>query len=157
MQHQRLLTCLGVVLLLGCTETPRPEPAPTSWKLRFAFADDTKQSPLDARAEIWIRGLGSWWLREGETLQIVDGFSPSTEEVLHVYPGGRDTGPDIAVPYMVNEEMNPDGNPRDMIQIGINDELVWVFGTPLEAATGQLEYVFDRSTGEPSNRQYERR
>lgn len=111
------------------------------------LVDETENRPLANRAEIWVRGNGSWWLtpglREGggwtaETLRTV---RVGIRDTVMLYVDGRDGG-EIAIPFMVTPSMCPNGCGRDAILITITDNAVEVIGEPVSKA----EYVRVRST-----------
>lgn len=123
-------------------------PAESKSVLRVAVFDDTKSQKLPRKAEVWIRGLGSWWIQpeceDGGTLRIVD--LQRNSDQLSIFPDSREAGIEIKVPYEGVTD-NP-SNVRDMLRIEIGDDEVKVFGTPLKAATGSLELRFDRRNAE---------
>ena len=50
----------------------------------------------------------------------------------------------MKVPYMMTDEMNPNGSPRDMISVDISDTKITVHGLPIKAATGKFELKYKR-------------
>ena len=136
---------------------PKPEP-PTEAMVRVAVYDDTKFPPIPARAEIWFRGHGTWWikqdLRGGIAVKKL-GTRPIGELCegdagLVIYPNGREgigdilAATEIKVPLKMTADMNPAGSVRDTIHITIGSEQVKVSGLPIEAATGEGTLRFDR-------------
>ena len=107
------------------------EPAPATAKVRVIVFDDTVKKPIPRRAEIWFRGLGSWWLSRDtgpktlgprEIGQLLEG-----DDTLVIYPNGRgsnDEGRRIDVPIKLTTEMNPEGSPRDAVTIEISDTVL---------------------------------
>lgn len=107
--------------------------------VRVILVDETENRPLANRAEIWVRGNGSWWLTPG--LQEGGGWTAETLRTVRVgirdtvmlYVDGRDGG-EIAIPFMVTTSMCPNGCGRDAILITITDNAVEVFGEPVSEA-----------------------
>lgn len=60
-----------------------------------------------------------------------------------VYPDSRN-GKEFAVPFMMTDEMNPEGSPRDMITVDISDTEITVFGLPIKETTGKSELKYKR-------------
>jgi len=65
------------------------------------------------------------------------------KQELIFYPDGRDEKK-LRLPYMVTEDMNPDGSPRDTITISIQDSKIVVQRLPIRAATGENIIEFTR-------------
>lgn len=102
--------------------------------------DETENRPVAERAEIWVRGHGSWWLKPGlregggmtaETLRI---RRVGVRDTLMVYLDGRD-GSEIQIPFTVTASMCPDGCARDTIMITIMDNAIEVIGEPVSEAS----------------------
>ena len=115
--------------------------------VRVAVWDDTKRKPVHPRAEIWFRGHGSWWLKrelqDGGTIKNL-GTRPSGQlQNLIIYPESRN-GRELKVPYVMTDQMNSKGSPRDMISVNISDTEITVHGLPTEAATGKSELKYKR-------------
>jgi len=108
--------------------------------VRVAIFDDTQKKPVHARAEIWFRGHGSWWLKRemqyGGTVKKLGKRPSGSRQLLILYPEGR-KGKELKIPYMMTDEMNPEGSPRDTIFIEISDTEVEVYGLPIKVATGK--------------------
>jgi hypothetical protein len=107
--------------------------------VRVMLVDETENRPVADRAEIWVRGHGSWWLkpalREGgswtaETLRTV---RVGIRDTAMLYIDGRDGG-EIPIPFMVTTSMCPNGCGRYTIVITITDDAVEVFGEPVSEA-----------------------
>ena len=115
--------------------------------VRVAVNDDTQRNPVHLRAEIWFRGHGSWWLKPelkyGGTLKNLGTRPSGTQQTLIIYPESR-SGKELKVPYMMTDEMNPKGSPRDMISVDISDTEITVHGLPIKAATGKFEVKYKR-------------
>jgi len=127
------------------------EAAPATAKVRVIVFDDTVKKPIPRRAEIWFRGLGSWWLSRDtgpktlgprEIGQLLEG-----DDTLVIYPNGRgsnDEGRRIDVPIKLTTEMNPEGSPRDAVTIEISDTVFTIGGLPVKAANQSKEIVIPR-------------
>lgn len=117
------------------------------YMVRVAVNDDTERNPVHPKAEIWFRGHGTWWLKPeleyGGTVKNLGTRPSGTEQTLIIYPESRD-GKEIKVPYMMTDEMNPNGSPRDMISVDISDTVITVHGLPIKAATGVFELKYER-------------
>ncbi len=115
--------------------------------VRVSVWDDTQRKPVNTRAEIWFKEYGSWWFKQeleyGGTVKDL-GLRPSgIPQTLFIYPDSR-SGIELKVPYMMTDEMNPKGSPRDMISVYISDSEISVVGLPIEAATGKYELKYRR-------------
>ena len=101
--------------------------------------DETENRPVAERAEIWVRGHGSWWLKPG--LREGGGWTAETlrtrrvgiRDTVILYVDGRDGG-EIAIPFIVTASMCPNGCGRYTIVITITDDAVEVFGEPVSEA-----------------------
>lgn len=117
--------------------------------VRVGVFDDTEKNPLHDKAEIWLRGHGSWWIKPeaefGGTTKTLGRRKVGQEDNIYIYPDGRD-GREVAVPFLMTSEMNPGGSVRDSIIITISDDEVVVVGLPIKAATGQAELRFNRGS-----------
>ena len=115
--------------------------------VRVAVYDDTKNKPVNDKAEIWFKGYGSWWLKPelefGGTVKKLGTKPSGTKQILYFYPESRD-GQEIRIPYKMNNEMNPDGSVRDTINISIKDKEIVVNGFPIKEATGDSEVKYKR-------------
>src|SRR5690554_3389749 len=117
------------------------------YMVRVAVNDDTKTNSVHNKAEIWLRGHGSWWLKNeleyGGAVKNL-GKRPSKKlDTLMVYPDSRN-GKEFAVPFMMTDEMNPEGSPRDMITVDISDTEITVFGLSIKETTGKSELKYKR-------------
>jgi len=115
--------------------------------VRVAVYDDTKNNPVNEKAEIWFKGYGSWWLKPelefGSTVEKLGEKPSGIQQTLYFYPESRD-GKEIRIPYKMTNEMNPDGSVRDTINISIEDEEIVVDGLPIKEATGDFEVKYKR-------------
>jgi len=126
---------------------PQPKGSGKPYVVRVAVNDDTQRNPVHPRAEIWFRGHGSWWLKRelkhGGTVKNLGTRPSGTKQTLIIYPESRD-GTELKVPYMMTDEMNPKGSPRDMISVDIADAEITVHGLPIKAASGKFELKYKR-------------
>jgi len=121
-------------------EAPRVEAATVT--VRVAVFYDTEKSPLPQKAEIWIRGLGSWWIAK-ENVRNVPGREVGATDTIFVYPDGR-SGKELSVPFKMTDEMCSQGCARDLISVDISDTHVVIHGTPIKAANGEFEVKLKR-------------
>ncbi len=119
--------------------------------LRIGIWDLTEDNPIHTRAEIWIRGFGSWYLKralsEGESAKKFGKFPVEVKQECFFYPESR-KGKEIMFTFMMTEDMNPNGSVRDTLWISFYDEEVEVSGRPITAATGKSELKFKRKRRE---------
>lgn len=110
--------------------------------------DQTENNPLPEKAEVWIRGVGSWWMHQ-EVVQ----YGGDTKEVevplaerqnIYVYPDGREIGTEVEVAFQMTSEMCDDGCAKDVITINLTDTTVVAHGNPIEAAMGNYKEIFER-------------
>jgi len=131
----------------SATQASKQKILANDYMVRVAVWDDTKSRPVHSRAEIWFRGVGSWWLKPemkyGGTSKDLGVRPKGIEHTLIIYPESRN-GKEIKVPYMMTDKMNPKGSPRDMIQVSISDTTITVNGLPIKAATGTFELKYPR-------------
>ena len=117
-------------------------------KMRVMVFNDTEKKGLPSKSEIWIRGIGSWWLQKatkfGSDVKEAPIKKIADIDSLFIYPDGRDSGKEIKVPYMLKADMCMNACVRDALHISISDSEVTVFGTPFKAATDQLGKKFKR-------------
>ena len=117
------------------------------YMVRVAIYDDTQRNPVHQKAEIWFRGHGSWWIKPelkfGGTFKNLGTRPSGTAQTLIIYPESRD-GKELSVPYMMTDEMNPNGSPRDTISIDISDKEITVHGLPIKAVTGKYKLKYKR-------------
>ncbi|MFA7123371.1 MAG: hypothetical protein WC212_04980 [Candidatus Delongbacteria bacterium] len=117
------------------------------YMVRVSINDDTKMKPIHDKAEIWFKGLGSWFfkseLKSGGTVKDLGKCSSDKTVNLMIYPNSRE-GEEISIPIKMNSEMNPNGSPRDMITIDFSDEYFTVFGLPVKEANGKFELKYNR-------------
>ena len=106
--------------------------------IRVCVHDETETNPLSDRAEIWLHGHGSWWIKHdsrfGATAKNLARHQVEARDTLYIYPDSRE-GAEIAVPFMMTAKMNPNGSTRDSIIVIITDHLVEAIGLPIQAAT----------------------
>jgi hypothetical protein len=110
--------------------------------VRIAVFDDTEREPLPEKAEIWIRGLGSWWISK-ENVAEVPGRDVGATDTMFIYPDAR-SGTELSVRFQMTAEMCPQGCVRDMIQVDISDAEVVVHGAPIRAANDSFEVTLKR-------------
>ena len=112
-----------------------------SMALRIGIWDLTENNPIHIRAEIWIRGVGSKYLKRAPF--VVGKFPVEVKQECFFYPESR-KGKEIMFTFMMTEDMNPNGSVRDTLWISFYDEEVEVSGRPITAATGKSELKFKR-------------
>lgn len=142
MNLKRALPLMPILLIAIIVGLYSPMALSSDMIVRVVVYDDTESSPLHPRAEIWARGLGSWWLGR-DTMQDIGGRTSGRVDQLVIYPDGRD-GKEITVKFQLTEAMCRQGCPRDMITVAIDDDDVTVGGFPLEGPYGETEVVFSR-------------
>ena len=152
--------CLSCILGFSCSanyDSPKTETKNVSkqklvdkdikYMVRVSINDDTKKKPVHAKAEIWFKGLGSWFfkneLKYGGTVKNLGKCSSNKIVNLIIYPDSR-KGKEISIPIKMNSEMNPNGSPRDMITIDFSDKYFIVFGLPIKEANGKFELKYKR-------------
>jgi hypothetical protein len=117
-------------------------------KMRVMVYNDTERKVLPSKSEIWIRGIGSWWLQKatkfGGDVKEAPIKKVGDVDSLFIYPDGRGSGKEIKVPYTLKADMCMNACVVDGLTISISDSEVTVFGKPFKAATGQLEKKFKR-------------
>lgn len=116
-------------------------------KIKVNITDLTEENPVHKRAEIWVKGMGSWFfapeLEYGGTTKTIEGQELGVVHKMYIYPDSRD-GKEMMVEFMITEEMNP-GSVGDATRIDIYDAEVKVNGTPIKAANdGEFEITFER-------------
>ena len=116
-----------------------------SMALRIGVWDWTEDNPIHIRAEIWIRGVGSKYLKRAPF--VVGKFPVDVKQECFFYPESRE-GKEIMFTFMMTEDMNPNGSVRDTLWISFYDEEVEVSGLPITAATGKSELKFKRKRRE---------
>ena len=138
------LYCLLIPSNLGIAKT---YPIPKVMSVRVVVNDDTEKNPVHKRAEIWLKGHGSWWLKQelkyGGTVKTFGNLQSGIKNSLYLYPDSRD-GKELMVPFLLTEDMNPKGSPRDSIIIIISDKEIIINGLPIKEATGEVEVKFTR-------------
>lgn len=135
----------ALLVLLFCfaaygLQAPRVEAATVT--VRVAVFDDTEKSPLPQKAEIWIRGLGSWWIAK-ENVRNVPGREVGATDTIFVYLDGR-SGKELSVRFKLTDEMCSQGCARDLVSVDISDTHVVIHGTPIKAANGEFEVKLKR-------------
>jgi len=115
--------------------------------VRIMVWDDTEKTPIHDRAEIWLRGHGSWWLKRelkyGGTVKTFDNMQSGIKNNLFLYIDSRD-GKEFIASFILTEDMNPKGSVRDSISISITDKEIIILGLPIEEATGEVEIKYLR-------------
>ncbi len=115
--------------------------------VRVAVWDDTEKTPVHNRAEIWLKGHGSWFLKtelkDGGTTKTFGYMQSGAKHTLFIYPDSRD-GKEFSASFLLTEDMNPKGSARDMITINISDKELVIMGLPIKEATGEAEVKFQR-------------
>lgn len=109
--------------------------------LRIGIWDFTENNPIHARAEIWIRGIGSKYLKKAPF--VVGKFPIGVKQEFFFYPESRD-GKELIISFMMTKDMNPNGSVRDTLWISFYDEEVEVSGQPIIAITEKSELKFKR-------------
>jgi len=134
------ITIFGLVFLffaicvVGHTNTK-------SMALRIGVWDRTEDNPIHTRAEIWIRGVGSKYLKGAPF--VVGKFPVRVKQECFFYPESR-KGKEIMFTFMMIEDMNPNGSVRDTLWVSFYDEEVEISGRPIIATTGKSELKFKR-------------
>jgi len=113
----------------------------TSSSLRIGVWDLTEDNPIHTGAEIWIRGVGSKYLKRAPF--VVGKFSVGVKQEIFFYPESRE-GKELMFTFMMTEDMNPNGSVRDTLWISFYDEEVEVSGQPITATIGKPELKFKR-------------
>ena len=135
------------IILCGFSYT-RLVHAQSNPKMRVMVHNDMDKKVLPSKSEIWIRGIGSWWLQKatkfGSDVKEVPIKKVGNVDYLFIYPDSRDSGKEIKVPYTLQADMCMNACVRDALVISISDLEVTVFGAPFKAATDQLEKKFKR-------------
>ena len=115
--------------------------------LRIGIWDLTENNPIHTRAEIWIRGFGSWYLKralsEGRSARKFGEYPVGVKQQFFFYPESR-KGKELIISFMMTKDMNPNGSVRDTLWVSFYDEEVEVSGLPITAATGKSELKFKR-------------
>ena len=130
----------------GWMEADRAQREDIRNAIRIGVFDDTENRPLPRKAEIWMRGVGSWWIAQ-DNLKTVAARKLDSVEELFVYPDERPedgSGKELKFTFKITEEMCRDGCVRDMISIAISDHDVTVTGAPIKAANGAFELKLSR-------------
>lgn len=144
---------LGLVYLFmfGCFGEEKSSPPPKEVNpretnisyssLRIGVWDLTENNPIHTRAEIWIRGVGSKYLKEAPF--VVGKFPVKVKQECFFYSESRKRK-EIMFTFMMTEDMNPNGSVKSTLWFRFYDEEVEVFGLPFTAATGKSELKFKR-------------
>jgi len=115
--------------------------------LRIVIWDLTENNPIHTKAEVWIRGFGSLYLKKvlsGEKSAKKCGEYPvGAKQEFIFYPESR-KGRELTVPFMMTKDMNPNGSARDALRISFYDKEIEFSGPPIKAATGKSEMKFKR-------------
>lgn len=143
-----VLFCLSMFGCFGEEKSSPPQKVaqekPTlliSMALRIGIWDFTEDNAIHTRAEIWIRGVGSKFLKEAPFL--VGKYPIGVKQKFFFYPESR-KGKELIIFFMMTEDMNPNGSTRDTLWISFYDEEVEISGRPIIAATGKSELKFKR-------------
>lgn len=117
--------------------------------LRLSAVDETDEHPPTDDAEVWIRGIGSWWVDMEDGSDVLEEAGPferydDTEGDIFVYPDGRD-GVEIPVVVYFDEDFQS-GSDRDLLSIEIHDREVQIMGSPVEAYHDEFTVSLDRSS-----------
>ena len=114
--------------------------------LRLTVTDETNERPPADDAEVWVRGVGSWWIDLESGSDVLEEAGPfrydTTEGDIFAYPDGRD-GVEIPVVVYFAEDYKS-ASVRDMVTIEIHDRAVQISGTPVEAYHDEFTVSFDR-------------
>ena len=142
------LVCLYMFGCFGEEKPPSPQKLAqekptllTSIALRIGIWDLTEDNPIHTRAEIWIRDIGSKYLKRAPFL--VGKYPVGVKQEFFFYPESRE-GKELIISFMMTEDMNPNGSVRDTLWVSFYDEEVEVSGRPIMAATGKSELKFKR-------------
>ena len=141
----RFILTLLALSLLGII-VPLKESFADSVKVKVIFFDDTDKKPLKQESEIWIEGLGSWWVvkKKFSSPQFIQG-SPGQELKLAIYPDGRgEKKLEILHKLKISPSMCSNGCTRDALHVSIDDSKVTLFGKPVEEKSGKMEFDFER-------------
>jgi len=139
-RRSRSLLILGLCSVMALLHAPVLRAS--SVTVRIAVFDDTEDAPIHERAEIWIRGLGSWWIAK-ENVKNVPGRDVGSVDTMFIYPDSR-AGNELSVKFKMTSEMCSQGCARDLISVAIQDSYVVVSGTPVKAANGKFEVKLKR-------------
>jgi hypothetical protein len=142
MNLRRILSIMPFLLVAMTVTSYSTSVLSSDMTVRVVLYDDTEASPLHPKAEIWARGLGSWWLAR-DNMQDIDGRTQGKVDQLVIYPDGRE-GKEITVQFQLTSGMCSNACPRDMITVAIDDTDVTVGGFPIEGPYGETEVVFPR-------------
>lgn len=123
------------------TSAPEAAPTPeaTTLELKLAVHNETQNNP-PTEIELWTTGLGWWhpYLGFGGDHTVIAPYELDSSPELFIYPDGRD-GLEIKVVLRLSGDMISRSD-RDAVHIGIHDNIVKVWGTPIEG----LEQEFPR-------------
>jgi len=143
-----ILFCLSIFGCFGEEKSSPPQEIaqdrPTliiSMALRIGIWDFTEDNPIHTRAEIWIRGVGSKYLKRAPFL--VGKYPVGVKQEFFFYPESRE-GKELIISFMMTEDMNPNGSVRDTLWVSFYDEEIEVSGRPIIAAMGKSELKFKR-------------
>ena len=138
MKKKHVLIVLSILMSLGC-----PSPALyEAGKMKVIVWNETTKNPLPIRSEMWIRGIGSWWLAQATKYGSDSNLAPveiGKRDKLFIYPDGRENGSEISVSYVVSSQMCTQGCDRDTLHITIYDSEVEISGKAMEEAIGKIK------------------
>jgi len=109
--------------------------------LRVAVWDNTENNPIPFKSEIWVRGVGSKFLKDAPF--IAGSYSSGIKYKAYFYPETRE-GKELIIYFATSVNMNPDGSVRDTLWISFDDEEIQVYGIPIELANEESELIFKR-------------
>lgn len=138
-----LFIILVITLVFGGSEQEEAQDKQQSKLLEVAVMDWTENNPPAERAEIWVRGHGSWFLDlefEGDGPKALGEF-PVGElrtDDFYVYPDGRN-GAEINVGFEMTEDMIS-GSTQARTFVRIYDDHVQIVGTAIPSG----EYIHTR-------------
>lgn len=114
-------------------------PEATTLELKLAVHDETQNNP-PTEIELWTTGLGWWhpYLGFGGDHTVIAPYELDRSPELFIYPDGRD-GLEIKVVLTLSGDMISRSD-RDTVHVEIHDNIVKVWGTPIEG----LEQEFPR-------------
>jgi len=102
--------------------------------VRVGVWDKTEIKPIHKKAEIWIRGSGSWFLKqalaEGKPAKTFGTFPIGYEQEFIFYPDGR-KGVELTIPFKITTDMNPNGSYRSTLRIEFYDDIILISGPPI--------------------------
>ncbi len=117
------------------------------YMVRVSVRDRTERNPIHSRSEIRVNGRRKWWIKRelsfGAHVENIGPFATGEQHTISVYPDSRE-GKEFEFPFILTDDMSPEGSPRDMIFIHIWDTKVIGRGTPIKAATVEFKIEYER-------------